>query len=589
MKISLLIFWLVVIFCFVLNYVGAIDNENLSATDHAEYSSSDINQTNGTLQNLTHPNDNKTELNGTIISNQINETQKSSTDNISDYGNKTSNDSSTKSNNISNCRNETSLLSGKKEYFDNILLIIAFVVILISFFIIWAINRDIEGNVVPEKNYFWFWPYKKKDPNEQEEETTSDPEKSKNEKAKDKEEQSEVMKRKYAVLPEIKKTENGGKTISSENRAASFFSGLSAMVLFLIGVCIIVGAILFFLFVLKILAFEVLIYFFIFYSLVLFFTAIFTSCMKGYISPLTLGIVSGSGIFLILLSMTFSINKINFGIISIPTYMPVSSFFGVLAYIFVSLFSFPSQSFTKTDDEDDDNTRTKKFLVRFFAAIVIGIMVYIVLQPLVPGDKGNIATEYGYAIFGFASGFYINGVINLLRDKIFNLIGKEFFKEEERNRIIKDIIKNPENYITLQNAKITTMCSEINLNEEEIKRIIVFIRFIGLRMFKKLSGYCICGFEDVASISNGAISDIKNNCNDVDIKEFKKIVEYVKTMGAGKAKELFEKEGIRHDKFIELSEEGIKNICEKLKIDIDKLKDERNIFIEKCNKIQNEG
>lgn len=576
MKISLLIFWCVVIFCFALNYTGAIDNENLSATHNAEYnsSSSDINQTNRTLQNLTHPDDNKTELNGTIISNQTKETQKPSTDNISDRGNNTSNDYSIKPHNISNNGNETSLLPKKKEYFGNILLITAFVVILISLFIIWAINRDIEGNVVPEENYFWFWPYKKKDPNKGKEGTTPNSEKQKNEKAKDKERQFEVMKSVDYIAEQVK---NSGKSLSFENRANTFFSGLSAMVLFLIGVCVIVTAILFFLFALKILAFEELLYllvhFFIFYSLILFFTAIFTNCMRGYVNPLVLGLISGSGIFLILLSMTFSI-KINFGIISIPTYMPASSFFGVLAYIFISLLSSPSQPLTKDNDEEDDNVKTKKFLVRYFAAIVIGIMVYVALQPVAPGGKENTPyTDYGYMLFGFASGFYINGVNNFLRDKIFNLIGKEFFKKEERKRIIKEIITNPEDYITLQEAKITTICGEINLNEEEIKKRINFAKFIGVTAFKKLSRGGICSFEDLYNTSDDKLNKIEY----VDKQELQKIAIYVKIFGKINVMKFFEK-GITYKDLLTLSKEKITEICKELKIDEDEVKKELDIF-----------
>ena len=248
--------------------------------------------------------------------------------------------------------------------------------------------------------------------------------------------------------------------------------------------------------------------------------------------------------------------------------MPAFSFLGVLAYIFVSLYYNPSKG-----DIKEDESRARTFLARFFAAIGIGIAVYVVLHPFSNADADTVEyTKYAFASFGFASGFYISSVLGLLRRKIMNLIDGAGFeedeneriarkKEEERNGIMTEMKVHPEVYMSLSNDGIKTTCDKTKIDVEEFKKRIDFIKFVGTKAFKKLAEKGIIGFEDMILLSDEGACTIK--C--IDEGEYIKIINYVKILGAGKVRNLFNK-GITHKEFPNLRMKRSMSYAKNLKL-----------------------
>lgn len=435
---------------------------------------------------------------------------------------------------------EATLLPVERELFPRTILITAITSILISFYILWAINRDIETAFIRKENYFaWRLCLKK------ENDTRKSP--------------SEQQYQEDRI-----------------QRERAFFCGLwtTIFALSIIGIAVIGSPVLIFGW-----GKGILIYSLILFMLILFFTVIFTVTMVGYIHPLALGLLSGVGTFLIFLSWLFSIHNINIGIIEIPIYMPASSFIGVLAYMFVSLFFDPSKL-----DPKEDYERTRRFLARFLAAIALGIAVYVVLQPFSP-EEATKYTKYGFAFFGFASGFYISSIVHFLRRKIMTLIDEEGFRDDERERIIKDMGNHPEKYALLSEDEIGRICNEINFDKEEFKKRLDFVRFIGSKAFKTLAGEGIKSFEDIVHVSEDKIKEIiKKEKIKGDEKEWLKLLAYLKILGIEKARNLFKK-GITHREFRNLADEKITELCTELKMDGAKLIAERKGFEEKCKEI----
>jgi len=436
------------------------------------------------------------------------------------------------------CQAKTPLLPNKREYFLPIILMTAITSIFILLFILWASQRDIEGNIIPQKHYF-------------------------------------IIKQLFRHLPAAsavlqEESKQKQREILELGKHAAFISGLFITIITFFIIIIVEGFAILHFFP------DIIIYFLILSMLIIFFTTIFAFCLKGYVSSLLIGFFSGLGVFLIFLIKVFSILDIDIGVVSIPLYMPASSFLGVLAYVFVSLYYDPSKIY-----EGDDDKRVRAFLARFVAAILLGIAVYVVLQPVAPSDNDTTHTAYWYAFFGFASGFYISQIVHFLRRKIIMFISEEGFREDERNRIIINMENNPEGYTLLSVNEIKKICDDAKIDEDEFKKRIDFIRFIGVNASKILADKGIKSFEDLMLVSEDKINKI------IDKVEYKKIVAYIKILGAEKVRNL-SKKGIGYKEFLNISDERIKELCSELKINEDEFKNERGAFTQRCTSIENE-
>ncbi len=327
-----------------------------------------------------------------------------------------------------------------KEILKHILLIAAITSILISLFAFWTTNIFTKDKLqeLPPANQF------------------------------------ESVLKKYLFLSILGFPQNKEKNYTLQERP--FFIGLRVTLHYFIMVFIVGFLCSFFFFP------NELWYFIILYGLILFFTTIFTAIMAGYASPILLGLISGIGTFLVFISWIFSIDNISIGSLIIPFYMPTSSFLGVLTYVFVSLYFAPSIMDYKKDD-----LKTRMFVARFFAAITLGIAVYVALQPMFPAETGFTdasKTMWGYAFFGFASGFYISPILDFLRKKVMVLLSERGFKEDEQERIIGDIKDNPEKYLLLSDTEIGERSKNTGWDKEKITPMIK--KYFKAKIYKEI-------------------------------------------------------------------------------------------------------